>query len=169
MPKDELLNVLSVYPDGTPVAWCKRNRATWAPLGVMNRELPSLSGGSSPGRGVRRLLSAPGDGSMTRHKREQARVIAGCTFRQGELGVFAMFRCFEGPTNRRVDQRCDAGRLSTPRALRERPTTAVEIESEKATFEVPSPAREFCARSCAGRRHRERRRGDRHEIEPGAR
>jgi len=76
MHKDELLDVLSVYPDGTPVVWVQeeaRNMGAWA---YMNRELPSLLAGIFPWSCVSRPLSAsPATGSMTRHKREQARVI----------------------------------------------------------------------------------------------
>jgi 2-oxoglutarate dehydrogenase E1 component len=76
MHKDELLDVLSVYPDGTPVVWVQeeaRNMGAWA---YMNRELPALLAGIFPWSCVSRPLSAsPATGSMTRHKREQARVI----------------------------------------------------------------------------------------------
>jgi 2-oxoglutarate dehydrogenase E1 component len=76
MHKDELLDVLSVYPDGTPVVWVQeeaRNMGAWA---YMNRELPSLLAGIFPWSCVSRPLSAsPATGSMTRHKREQARLI----------------------------------------------------------------------------------------------
>jgi len=77
MHKDELLDVLSVYPDGTPVVWVQeeaRNMGGWA---YMNRELPALLAGIFPWSCVSRPLSAsPATGSMTRHKREQARVIS---------------------------------------------------------------------------------------------
>ncbi len=77
MHKDELLDVLSVYPDGTPVVWVQeeaRNMGAWA---YMNRELPSLLAGIFPWSCVSRPLSAsPATGSMTRHKREQARLIS---------------------------------------------------------------------------------------------
>ena len=77
MHKDELLDVLSVYPDGTPVVWVQeeaRNMGAWA---YMNRELPSLLAGIFPWSCVSRPLSAsPAAGSMARHKREQARVIS---------------------------------------------------------------------------------------------
>jgi 2-oxoglutarate dehydrogenase E1 component len=76
MYKDELLDVLSVYNDGTPVVWVQeepRNMGAWA---YMNRELPSLLAGIFPWSCVSRPLSAsPATGSMTRHKREQARLI----------------------------------------------------------------------------------------------
>ncbi len=77
MHKDELLDVLSVYPDGTPVVWVQeeaRNMGAWA---YMNRELPSLLAGIFPWSCVSRPLSAsPATGSMSRHKRQQARLIA---------------------------------------------------------------------------------------------
>jgi 2-oxoglutarate dehydrogenase E1 component len=76
MYKDELLDVLSVYNDGTPVVWVQeepRNMGAWA---YMNRELPSLLAGIFPWSCVSRPLSAsPATGSMSRHKREQARLI----------------------------------------------------------------------------------------------
>jgi 2-oxoglutarate dehydrogenase E1 component len=77
MYKDELLDVLSVYPDGTPVVWVQeeaRNMGAWA---YMNRELPSLLAGIFPWSCVSRPLSAsPATGSMARHKKEQARIIS---------------------------------------------------------------------------------------------
>ena len=48
--KDELLEVLSVYPDGTPVVWVQeepKNMGAWA---YMNRELPGCSRDRSTGR-----------------------------------------------------------------------------------------------------------------------
>jgi 2-oxoglutarate dehydrogenase complex dehydrogenase (E1) component-like enzyme len=48
--KDELLEVLSVYPKGTPVVWVQeepRNMGAWS---YMNRELPACCWASSPGR-----------------------------------------------------------------------------------------------------------------------
>ena len=77
MYKDEVLDVLSVYSDGTPVVWVQeeaRNMGAWA---YMNRELPSLLAGIFPWSCVSRPLSAsPATGSMARHKKEQARIIS---------------------------------------------------------------------------------------------
>jgi 2-oxoglutarate dehydrogenase E1 component len=76
MYKDEVLDVLSVYNDGTPVVWLQeepRNMGAWA---YMNRELPSLLAGIFPWSCVSRPLSAsPATGSLSRHKREQTRLI----------------------------------------------------------------------------------------------
>jgi 2-oxoglutarate dehydrogenase E1 component len=74
--KDEPLDVLSIYPDGTPVVWVQeepRNMGAWT---YMNRDLPGLLAGIFPWSCVSRPLSAsPATGSMSRHKREQARLI----------------------------------------------------------------------------------------------
>jgi 2-oxoglutarate dehydrogenase E1 component len=75
--KDELLDVLSIYTDGTPVVWVQeepRNMGAWP---YMNRDLPSLLAGIFPWSCVSRPLSpSPATGSMSRHKREQAKLIA---------------------------------------------------------------------------------------------
>ena len=74
--KDELLDILSVYPEGTPVVWVQeepRNMGAWS---YMNRDLPSYLAGIFPWSCVSRPHSAsPATGSMARHKREQARLI----------------------------------------------------------------------------------------------
>jgi 2-oxoglutarate dehydrogenase E1 component len=75
--KDELLEILSAYPEGTPVVWVQeepKNMGAWT---YVNRELPGLLLGSFPWSCVSRPLSAsPATGSATRHKREQARLMA---------------------------------------------------------------------------------------------
>jgi 2-oxoglutarate dehydrogenase E1 component len=74
--KDDLLDVLSVYPDGTPVVWVQeepKNMGAWA---YMNRELQGLLAGSFHWSCVSRPLSAsPATGSTKRHALEQARLM----------------------------------------------------------------------------------------------
>ena len=75
--KDDLLEMLSTFPDGTPVVWVQeepKNMGAWA---YMNRELQGLLAGSFQWSCVSRPLSAsPATGSMKRHLREQARLMA---------------------------------------------------------------------------------------------
>ena len=75
--KDDLLEILSVYADGTPVVWVQeepKNMGAWA---YMNRELQGLLAGSFHWSSVSRPLSAsPATGSMKRHASEQARIMA---------------------------------------------------------------------------------------------
>jgi 2-oxoglutarate dehydrogenase E1 component len=75
--KDELLEALSGFAEGTPVVWVQeepKNMGAWA---YMNRELPPLLAGSFPWSGVNRPLSAsPATGSAKRHTREQTRLVA---------------------------------------------------------------------------------------------
>ncbi|HEY7375503.1 MAG TPA: 2-oxoglutarate dehydrogenase E1 component [Polyangia bacterium] len=75
--KDDLLEVLSVYADGTPVVWVQeepKNMGAWA---YMNRELQGLLAGSFHWSCVSRPLSAsPATGSTKRHALEQARIMA---------------------------------------------------------------------------------------------
>jgi 2-oxoglutarate dehydrogenase E1 component len=74
---DELLEMLSVYPEGTPLVWVQeepRNMGAWV---YMNRELPGFLSGSFTWSCASRPLSAsPAVGSLGRHKREQARLMA---------------------------------------------------------------------------------------------
>jgi 2-oxoglutarate dehydrogenase E1 component len=75
--KDELLETLSGFAEGTPVVWVQeepKNMGAWA---YMNRELPPLLAGSFPWSAVTRPLSAsPATGSAKRHSREQTRLVA---------------------------------------------------------------------------------------------
>jgi len=75
--KDDLLEILSVYAEGTPVVWVQeepKNMGAWA---YMNRELQGLLAGSFHWSCVSRPLSAsPATGSMKRHAHEQARIMA---------------------------------------------------------------------------------------------
>jgi 2-oxoglutarate dehydrogenase E1 component len=75
--KDDLLEMLSTFADGTPVVWVQeepKNMGAWA---YMNRELQGLLAGSFQWSCVSRPLSAsPATGSMKRHLREQARLMA---------------------------------------------------------------------------------------------
>jgi 2-oxoglutarate dehydrogenase E1 component len=74
--KDDLLEILSVYPGGTPVVWVQeepKNMGAWA---YMNRELQGLLAGSFHWSCVSRPLSAsPATGSNKRHALEQARLM----------------------------------------------------------------------------------------------
>jgi 2-oxoglutarate dehydrogenase E1 component len=74
--KDDLLEILSVFPEGTPVVWVQeepKNLGGWA---YVNRELPPLLAGTFPWSCVSRPLSAsPAAGSAKRHAREQARIM----------------------------------------------------------------------------------------------
>jgi len=71
--KDEILEALSDYEDGTPVVWVQeepRNMGAW---NYVNRELPPLLG---PISCVSRPVSAsPATGSPARHKAEQAKLM----------------------------------------------------------------------------------------------
>ena len=75
--KDDLLEALSGFAEGTPVVWVQeepKNMGAWA---YMNRELPPLLAGSFPWSAVTRPLSAsPATGSAKRHTREQTRLVA---------------------------------------------------------------------------------------------
>jgi 2-oxoglutarate dehydrogenase E1 component len=75
--KDDLLEILSAYDDGTPVVWVQeepKNMGAWA---YMNRELQGLLAGSFHWSCVSRPLSAsPATGSNKRHAQEQARLMA---------------------------------------------------------------------------------------------
>jgi len=75
--KDELLEALSAYAEGTPVVWVQeepKNMGAWA---YINRELPPLFAGSFPWSSITRPLSAsPATGSAKRHTREQTRLVA---------------------------------------------------------------------------------------------
>ncbi len=75
--RDDLLEILSVYADGTPVVWVQeepKNMGAWA---YMNRELQGLLAGSFHWSCVSRPLSAsPATGSNKRHAQEQARLMA---------------------------------------------------------------------------------------------
>jgi 2-oxoglutarate dehydrogenase E1 component len=74
--KDELLETLSVYADGTQVVWVQEEPKNMGAWPYINRELPGLLLGSFPWSCVSRPLSAsPATGSATRHKREQARLV----------------------------------------------------------------------------------------------
>jgi 2-oxoglutarate dehydrogenase E1 component len=74
--KDDLLEVLSGYADGTPVVWVQeepKNMGAWA---YMNREMQGLLAGSFHWSCVSRPLSAsPATGSTKRHAMEQARIM----------------------------------------------------------------------------------------------
>jgi 2-oxoglutarate dehydrogenase E1 component len=75
--KDDLLDALSRFNEGTQVVWVQeepKNMGAWA---YMNRELPGLLAGTFGWSCVSRPLSAsPATGSPGRHKREQARLMA---------------------------------------------------------------------------------------------
>jgi 2-oxoglutarate dehydrogenase E1 component len=75
--KDDLLDALSKFPEGTQVVWVQeepKNMGAWA---YMNRELPGLLAGNFSWSCVSRPLSAsPATGSAQRHKREQTRLMA---------------------------------------------------------------------------------------------
>jgi 2-oxoglutarate dehydrogenase E1 component len=74
--KDELLEILSAFTDGTQVVWVQEEPKNMGPWPYINRELPGLLLGSFPWSCVSRPLSAsPATGSATRHKREQARLV----------------------------------------------------------------------------------------------
>jgi 2-oxoglutarate dehydrogenase E1 component len=75
--KDELLEALSAYREGTPVVWVQEEPKNMGAWPVMNRELPGLLLGTFPWSCVSRpLSSSPATGSEKRHKLEQARLIA---------------------------------------------------------------------------------------------
>ena len=138
MHKDELLDVLSVYPDGTPVVWVQeeaRNMGAWA---YMNRELPSAAGRHFPvvvreppavGEPGDRIDDAP---QARAGARDRGRV------RQGER--VAMSLSLKVPT---IGESISEATLGAWKHAEgdyvnvDEPL--VEVESEKATFEVPSP------------------------------
>jgi 2-oxoglutarate dehydrogenase E1 component len=85
--KDELLEALSAYSDGTQVVWVQEEPKNMGPWPYINRELPGLLAGSFPWSCVSRPLSAsPATGSASRHKREQARLVEDA-FGAAERGV----------------------------------------------------------------------------------
>jgi 2-oxoglutarate dehydrogenase E1 component len=74
--RDEILETLSVYPEGVPVIWVQeetRNMGAWQ---FMSRNIPPLILSSFRWSGISRPLSAsPATGSASRHKLEQARLV----------------------------------------------------------------------------------------------
>ena len=70
------MDVLRIYPQGTPVVWVQeepRNMGAWA---YINRQLPGELLGLYPWSCVTRERSAsPAAGSEKRHKLEQAKLI----------------------------------------------------------------------------------------------
>jgi 2-oxoglutarate dehydrogenase E1 component len=74
--KDELLEALSGFSDGTPVVWVQEEPKNMGAWPYINRELPGLLAGTFPWSSACRPLSAsPATGSANRHKREQARLM----------------------------------------------------------------------------------------------
>ena len=149
--------------DGTPVVWVQeepKNMGAWA---YMNRELPALLAGSFPWSCVSRPLSAsPATGSAKRHTREQARLMADA-FGKGTLVRWR--------STLRVPALGESIREATLGAWKHAEgdevaadEPLVEVESEKATLEVPSPGRRRAAQDPAqGGRDRRGRRGDRRD------
>ena len=82
--KEELMNALGVYRQGTRLIWVQEEPKNMGAWPYMNRELPGLLLGKYPWTCVSRPLSAsPAAGSEKRHKMEQAKLIADA-FGQGE-------------------------------------------------------------------------------------
>jgi 2-oxoglutarate dehydrogenase E1 component len=86
--KNELMEVLGIYPKGTPVVWVQeepRNMGAWS---YINRQLPGELLGLYPWSCVTRERSAsPAAGSEKRHKLEQAKLIQdafGNSFAKGD-------------------------------------------------------------------------------------
>jgi len=74
--KDELLDCLQDYREGTELIWVQEEPKNMGAWPYMNRELPGLLLGSFPWACVSRPLSAsPAAGSEKRHKLEQAKLI----------------------------------------------------------------------------------------------
>ncbi|HEY8923457.1 MAG TPA: 2-oxoglutarate dehydrogenase E1 component [Polyangia bacterium] len=74
--KDELLDCLQGYREGTELIWVQEEPKNMGAWPYMNRELPGLLLGSFPWACVSRPLSAsPAAGSEKRHKLEQAKLI----------------------------------------------------------------------------------------------
>jgi 2-oxoglutarate dehydrogenase E1 component len=75
--KDDLLEALRIYRDGTSLIWVQEEPKNMGAWPYMNRELPGLLLGTFPWTCVSRPLSAsPAAGSEKRHKMEQAKLIA---------------------------------------------------------------------------------------------
>jgi 2-oxoglutarate dehydrogenase E1 component len=75
--KDDLLEALRSYRDGTRLIWVQEEPKNMGAWPYMNRELPGLLLGTFPWTCVSRPLSAsPAAGSEKRHKMEQAKLIA---------------------------------------------------------------------------------------------
>jgi 2-oxoglutarate dehydrogenase E1 component len=75
--KEEVLEALSAYREGTPVVWVQEEPKNLGAWSYMNRELPPLLAGSFPWSTVCRPVSAsPATGSAKRHAREQAFLVA---------------------------------------------------------------------------------------------
>ena len=74
--KSALLDIIKMYPKGTPVVWVQEEPKNMGAWPYMNRELPGLLLGISPWSCVTRPLSAsPAVGSEKRHKLEQSKLI----------------------------------------------------------------------------------------------
>ncbi len=74
--KDDLLEALRSYRDGTRLIWVQEEPKNMGAWPYMNRELPGLLLGTFPWSCVSRPLSAsPAAGSEKRHKAEQAKLI----------------------------------------------------------------------------------------------
>jgi 2-oxoglutarate dehydrogenase E1 component len=74
--KDELLETLGRFPEGTPVVWVQEEPKNMGAWPALNRMLPGLLLGRYPWSCVSRPLSAsPAAGSEKRHKLEQERLI----------------------------------------------------------------------------------------------
>jgi 2-oxoglutarate dehydrogenase E1 component len=74
--REDVLEMISVFPEGTPVVWVQEEPKNLGAWSYMNRELPPLLAGSFPWSCVSRPLSAsPATGSAKRHAREQERVV----------------------------------------------------------------------------------------------
>ena len=123
--------------EGTPVVWVQeepKNMGAWA---YMNRELQGLLAGSFHWSCVSRPLSAsPATGSTKRHAMEQARLMADA-FGKGTLEMALTLRVPAlGESIREATlgawKRAEGDEVAADEPL-------VEVESEKATLEVPSP------------------------------
>ncbi len=74
--RDQLLESLGGYPEGTPIFWVQEEPKNMGAWPYINRELPGLLLGLFPWACVSRPLSAsPATGSEKRHKLEQAKLI----------------------------------------------------------------------------------------------
>ena len=74
--RDEILEALSIYPDGIRCIWVQEEARNMGAWNFMNREIPPLILSAFKWSGVSRPFSAsPATGSLSRHKIEHARLI----------------------------------------------------------------------------------------------
>ena len=159
--KDDLLEILSVFPEGTPVVWVQeepKNLGAWA---YMNRELPRVAGRivslvvrqppavGEPGDGLGEAARARAGAARGRGARQQARSQRRGRLMSLTLRVPALGESVHGGDARRLEAR-RGGRGRRRRAA------GRGREREGDARGAVARARACCARSCARRGRRSR-------------